>query len=162
MAIQFAITEHTYAFPSNVLAKSGGKHIFNMLLTNDQDQGIIVGRGDFVELDLYKETTAPTGVAGVIRMRMANGNYLVEITDAKKGAIFLCNEAMINEEYSSKFKNLKNYYNPKGTVVRGIELADGDRLEYSLKGFDGTPAVGKTLSLNTDGKWKVATDTTGA
>lgn len=158
MAIQFAITPHTYAFPAKVLAKTGGTHVYNILLDNNQDQGAIVTKGDFVELDLYEEADEPTGVTGVIQMMTSKGTYYIEITDPKNG-IILCNEAMINEEYSPLFKNLQNYYNPKGTVVRGIPASIGDIWEYSANVFNGKPVIGKKVTF-TSGKWVVAADVT--
>lgn len=52
--------------------------------------------------------------------------------------------------------SIKTFYNEKGDVVRGYEMAKGDVIELSAKAFDGTPEKGKTLTV-ADYKWKVVT-----
>lgn len=50
------IAKHAVAFPSKVLARDGGKHIYNIQLAEAAsayvDNGWFVGKGEFVELDL--------------------------------------------------------------------------------------------------------------
>ena len=67
--IQVNIAKHCVAFPSKVLARDGGKHIFNIQLAEAADKfvdnGWFVGKGDFIELDLYK-AAAPTSFEGKV------------------------------------------------------------------------------------------------
>ena len=73
MALKYTIEKHAVAFPSKALARNGGKHIYNIQLTADHDNGQLIGKGDFIHLDLYKEAAAPE-FAGVILGQAANGN----------------------------------------------------------------------------------------
>ena len=76
--IQVNIAKHAVAFPSKVLASKGGKHIYNIQLAEASDKfvdnGWFGGKGDFVELDLYK-AKAPTTFDGKVVGIAANGNY---------------------------------------------------------------------------------------
>ena len=155
MAIKLEFTKHATAYPSKLLAKEGGKHIFNVQLTSDRDNGNLVGLGDWVSLDLYKEG-APTTFAGVIRDQAANGNWYVEVTDPGD-ALLVYQVPMIAEDWTNKFKDEKNFYNATGDVVRCYELAAHDIFEVSAEAFSGTPEKGKTLSYET-GKLKVAAE----
>lgn len=145
--INIAITQHAVAFPTKTLAAVGGKHIYNIRLDlSDADNGNFVAKGDFVELDLYKQAAATT-FEGKVVAQAVNGNYYVEVTDPGD-ALFVYNPAIIEEEYSSKFTAESNFYNGKGEVVRGYELAVGDIVEISDAGFDATPTVGATVTLS--------------
>lgn len=152
MAIAYTIAKHAWVYPSNMLASKGGKHIYNIVLTQNMDNGTIVARKDYKELDLY-DHKASTGVAAVVREQANNGNYIVEITTPGDG-IMLYLEPVIAEEYSREFMDEANYFNETGDVVKGYELAIGDRIEVSLEGFDDEPEVGDALTVGTDFKWK--------
>ena len=145
MAIKYEIAKHAVAFPSKLLAQNGGKHIYNIELATDTDNGNLVARGAFVDLDLYEEGAATT-FAGVIQKKAANGNWYVEVTDPGD-ALFVYMQAFIAEEWTNKFKKESNFYNAAGDTVRGYELAVGDVFEVSAEGFDGTPEAGKTVSV---------------
>ena len=145
MAIKYSIEKHAVAFPSKLLAQNGGKHIYNIELATDTDNGNLVKRGDFIDLDLYEEDTAAT-FAGVIQKQAANGNWYVEVTDPGD-ALFVYMQAFIAEEWTNKFKAEANFYNAAGDIVRGYELAVGDVFEVSAEGFTGTPEAGKTVSV---------------
>lgn len=143
--IKYAIEKHAVAFPSKLLAQNGGKHIYNIELATDTDNGNLVKKGDFIDLDLYEEDTAAT-FAGVIQKQAANGNWYVEVTDPGD-ALFVYMQAFIAEEWTNKFKKEENFYNAAGEIVRGYELAVGDVFEVSAAGFTGTPEAGKTVSV---------------
>ena len=80
--IQVSIAKHAVAFPSKVLARDGGKHIYNIQLAEAAsayvDNGWFVGKGDFIELDLYS-AKAPTSFEGKVVGIAPNGNYYVEV-----------------------------------------------------------------------------------
>lgn len=155
MAIQYQITKHAVAYTSKLLAKYGGKHIFNVLLTNACDNGNLIALGDWKEFDVYAEG-AVTTFAGVIREQAANGNWYVEVT-TPGDALLICQVPMIYEDFTADFKKEGNFYNPAGAIVRAYELAAHDIFEVSAEAFDGTPEAGKTVSCATR-KLKVATD----
>ena len=145
MAIKYSIEKHAVAFPSKLLAQNGGKHIYNIELATDTDNGNLVKRGSFIDLDLYEEDTAAT-FEGVIQKQAANGNWYVEVVNPGD-ALFVYMQAFIAEEWTNKFKAESNFYNAAGDVVRGYELAVGDVFEVSAEGFTGTPEAGKTVSV---------------
>lgn len=154
MAIKYTVEEHAVAFVTKMLASTYGKHIYNIELTADRDNGNVVAKGDFIELDLYKDK-ASTDVAGVILDQAANGNWYVEVTEPGDG--LLVYQVPLNYHESPRdLSSIKTFYNEKGDVVRGYEMAKGDVIELSAKAFDGTPEKGKTLTV-ADYKWKVVT-----
>ena len=136
---------HAIAYPSKVLAQNGGAHIYNVELGADCDNGAIVKRGDFIDLDLYEEAAATT-FEGIIQKQAANGNWYVEVVDPGD-ALFVYMQEFIPEEYTNSFKDFKRWFNAAGDIVRGYELAVGDVFELSAEGFTGTPEAGKTVSV---------------
>ena len=156
--IQVNIAKHAVAFPSKVLASNGGKHIYNIQLAEAAekfvDNGWFVGKGDFVELDLYK-AKAPTSFEGTVVGTASNGNFYVEVT-TPGDALFVYNVPMIEETYSNEYKKESNYTNAPTQVVRAYELAVGDVVEISADGFNGKVAVKDTVEL------KVVTGVTAA
>ena len=147
--IQVNIAKHAVAFPSKVLARDGGKHIYNIQLAEASDKfvdnGWFVGKGDFVELDLYK-AAAPTSFEGTVVGVAANGNFYVEVKSAEN-ALFVYQVPMIEETYNNTFKKESNYTNAPTQVVRSYELAVGDIVEISADGFDGAVAVKDEVEL---------------
>ena len=137
--IQVNIAKHAVAFPSKVLASNGGKHIYNIQLAEAAekfvDNGWFVSKGDFLELDLYKEA-APTSFAGKVVGVASNGNFYVEVV-TPGDALFVYQVPMIEETYSNVYKKESNYTNAPTQVVRAYELAEGDIIEISADGFAG-------------------------
>lgn len=154
MAIRYAIEKHATAYPSNMLANFGGKHIYNIELVSDTDNGCLVAKGDWIELDLYKEATATT-FEGVVRDQAANGNWYVEVVNPGD-ALFVYQVPMIAEEYSNKFQNESNFFNEAGDTVRCYEPAVGDRVEVSAEAIEGTPVKGATVNGVTNKKMTIA------
>ena len=147
--IQVNIAKHCVAFPSKVLARDGGKHIYNIQLAEAADKfvdnGWFVARNTFIELDLYS-AKAPTSFEGKVVGVAANGNYYVEVVDPGD-ALFVYHVPMIEETYNNNFKKESNYTNAPKQVVRTYELAVGDILEISAEGFDGAVAVKDEVEL---------------
>ena len=147
--VQITIAKHAVGFPSKTLASSGGKHLFNIQLAEAADKfvdnGWFVGKGDFIELDLYK-AKAPTTFEGKVVGKAANGNFYVEVL-TPGDALFVYQVPMIEETYNNNFKKESNYTNAPKQVVRTYELAVGDILEISAEGFDGTVAVNDGVEL---------------
>ena len=151
--IAFTFT-HNEAFPSRLLAANGGGHIFDIKLTADHDNGVLVGRGDYIKLGTYKETTAPDTFAGKIVEQAANGNWYVEVTAATEALWILMPEISPYEAIPQTL-NPKAWVNKTGDGVKGYSLVKGDIFEMSAEGFQGTPDVGKAVSFE-DGKYVVA------
>lgn len=144
--ISYNITQHAVAFPSKLLAQNGGKHIYNITLTSDTDNGNLVAKGDFEDLDRYTEA-AVTEFSGKIQAQAANGNWYVEVV-TPGDALLVYMKAMIAEDYTNNMKKESNFYNAKGEVVKGYELAVGDVFEVSALGFTGDPKAGATVSCS--------------
>lgn len=147
--IQVNIAKHAVAFPSKVLASNGGKHIYNIQLAEAAektvDNGWFVAKGDFIELDLYKEA-APTSFAGKVVGVASNGNFYVEVV-TPGDALFVYQVPMIEETYSNVYKKESNYTNAPTQVVRAYELAEGDIIEISADGFAGEVAAKNEVEL---------------
>ena len=156
MAIRINIDNtHAYCFPTKVLAGNGGEHILNIELTSDADNGSIVSAGEYKSFDNYVEAAAPAGYEAKIVDVAADGNFYVQVVNPAD-AILVC-EVIDNpyNNYDSRFKASKNFYNAEGDVVRGYVLHKFDIYELSVEGFEGTPEVGKTVTV-TDRKHVVA------
>lgn len=130
MAIKYSISTFPAGFPSKVLARNGGKHIYNITLTEDTPNGVFVGKGAFQELDRYVAAEAGA-VTGNIVGKSANGNYYVEIATCDEGTLFVYNVPLIEEEWAKIFQKEENFYNPNGTEVRAYQLAPGDIIELN-------------------------------
>ena len=148
MAIRINIDNtHAYCFPTKVLAGNGGEHILNIELTSDADNGSIVSAGEYKSFDNYVEAAAPAGYEAKIVDVAADGNFYVQVVNPAD-AILVC-EVIDNpyNNYDSRFKASKNFYNAEGDVVRGYVLHKFDIYELSVEGFEGTPEVGKTVTV---------------
>lgn len=150
MAIRYEIEKHAVAFPSKLLAQNGGKHIYNVVLSTDTDNGNLIARGEWDSLDLYKEA-AVTTFEGVVREQAANGNWYVEVTDPGD-ALFVYQQPVIAEEWTNTFKKTSNFFNATGDRVRSYELAVGDVFEVSAEGFSKVPTKGAKIQSVTDKK----------
>lgn len=142
--IKYAIDQHAIAWPSKLVAQNGGEHVYNIELTSDTDNGNLVARGDFIDLDLYKEA-AVTEFAGVVQKQAANGNWYVEVV-TPGDALFVYMQPFSAEDWTNTWKKESNFYNAKGETVRGYALHVGDVFEVSELGFTGTPEEGVEVS----------------
>jgi hypothetical protein len=142
--IHYEIAKHAVAFPSKLVAQQGGEHIYNIELKADTDNGQLVAKGKFLDLDLYEEA-AVTEFEGKVRKQAANGNWYVEVTNPGD-ALFVYMQAFIAEDWTNTFKKESNFYNGKGETVRGYALHVGDVFEVSAEGFTGEIAEDKTVT----------------
>ena len=147
MSIRFEIEKHAYCFPTKVLAGNGGEHILNVKLTADADNGAIIGIGDYESFDNYVEATAPATYEAKIVDKAADGNFYVEVVEPAGAALVYEVPVMTMSNYDSRFKDVKNFFNENGSVVRAYVLHKHDIYELSEEGFDGTPEVGKTVTI---------------
>lgn len=144
MSIKYAIDRHATANPSNVLAANYGEHMFSVELATDADNGNLIAIGDWKALDLYAEA-AVTSFEGKIVEKMANGNYLVLVTDPGD-AVLVYSVPVGAEDWTNTWKKESNLYNVAGDVVRCYGLHKYDTFEVSAEGFSGTPEVGKAIT----------------
>lgn len=141
MAILYSIQTWPTGFPTKVLARDGGKHIYNITLAEDTPNGVFVGKGAFEELDRYAEAAAGS-VTGKIQAKAANGNFYVEIVTCDEGTLFVSQVPVIEEEWTKNFTKEENFYNKDGSVVRAYQLAPGDIIELNAAalGISADPA----------------------
>ena len=137
--------KHAVAESTNLKATIVG-NIWNIKATNDIDNGCIVKRGDYVAPEYYAEATA-TEFTGKIIEKAANGNFRVEVTAVGELEGLVLSVPLIYEEYTTRMQEESNFYNAKGDLLRVYQLYVGDVFTLSAEGFDGTPEVGKTVSV---------------
>ena len=143
MAVDIKTGTHAWGAPSKVLASEGGKHIYNIEISDDVDNANFVAKGDYISLDLYEQAAATT-FEGLIVDIAADGNYYVEVTEPGD-ALFVYTVPM--SPYDQKMLSDETiFYNAEGEVARAYELAVGDIIEISKEGFEGTPAVGSEIT----------------
>ena len=151
--IKYTIEKHAVAFPSKVIARNGGEHIYNIQLTTATDNGAFVAKGDYVELDLYKEAAA-TAINAKIQDKASNGQWVVEITD-NTDVLCVYNPALIAEDYNNQFKQESNFFMGPGEIGRGYGLHRGDILLCSDENFSGTPVKGAVITAIDAKKLKI-------
>lgn len=154
MAIKYALEQFPVAFPSKVIARDGGAHMYSLQHTDDLWNGAVVAKGDYVSLDLYKSKDA-TAINAKVVDQAANGNFYVEITaDAPaSSALIVYNPPVIEEEYNRSFQKESNFYIPKEMEARAYAVREGDIWELSADAFTGTPNIGDTITAVTGKKW---------
>lgn len=131
MAIKYTIDTFPAGFPTKVLAREGGKHIYNVTLSEDTPNGVFIAKNAWQELDRYSEGAAGS-VTGKIQGKAANGNYYVEITACDEGTLFVYQCPVIAEEWTKAFQLEENFYNKSGDTVRAYQLAPGDIIELNM------------------------------
>ena len=151
MAIKIVMDDkHAYCFPTKIAGGNGAEHILNIVLTEDADNGSIVttSADSYVSFDQYTEEAAPADYTAKIVDVAADGNFYVQVVNPAD-AILIC-EVIDNPytNYDSRFKSDKLFYNAKGSVVRGYVLHKFDIYELSEEGFEGTPEVGKSVTIS--------------
>lgn len=158
MAIDITKGSHVSSFPTKIASMMGQyKHVYNIVLGANADNGALAGRGDYVSFDQY-EQDAPSGTfAGRINEQAKNGNWYVEVTALPTDGtevLYLYNSPI--SPYEEKdFQDESLFYNEEGDVVQGAVLCIGDVFEISPNGFTGTPAAGANVTYAA-GKYVVA------
>lgn len=158
MAIKYNFTKFPTAFPSKVIARDGGAHMYSLKHDDDLWNGAVVAKGDYEALDLYKAKDAVKVNAKVVDMA-ANGNYYIEILEdqAATDALIVYNPPVIEEEYNKSFLLESNFYIPAEMEARAYPLREGDIWELSEDAFTQKPTVGETTITSITGKkWTVA------
>lgn len=153
MATNFInFVKHAVCGTTKLSATKYGRHIFNIKIEEDLDNGSIVAMGDLVAgtTDTYKAKEA-TGFLGVVEGKAANGNFYVRVI-AAGDALLLHNPELIYENYTTIMQRASNFFNAKGDIVRGYQLEVGDIFELSVEGFTAEPTVGNTVTVDTTTK----------
>ena len=152
MAIRYSIDTHNVAFPSKVRSGMCG-HTLNCYITENTDNGELVGVTNWHGFDEYNVTTAPNDFAGVIRGKAANGHWYIEVTNAgSTPTVFIHQPVVIAENFTNSFTKESNFFNAAGTVVKGYVLSVLDIIEESEVIFTGTPAENKAVTWNSTTK----------
>ena len=128
--ISYSIATFPIGFPTKVLARDGGKHIYNITLAEQTPNGVFCGKGAFQELDRYAEAAAGS-VTGKIVGKATNSNFYVEITACDEGTLFISQVPMIEETWTKNFTKEENFVNANGSTVRAYQLAPGDIIELN-------------------------------
>lgn len=145
MAIRYEIEKVGYAFPTKVLSSRVG-HNVNIILEEDSPNGAIVGVGAYESFDQYREAAAPANYEAMIIDTAADGNFYVQVTkvDVNAPAVLIYD---VPEVSDTKIATAENFYNKAGKTVHGLVLTTLDVYELSAELFDGTPAVGKKVTV---------------
>ena len=96
-------------------------------------------------------------ISAVIREKMKNGEWLVEILeDGGFDALYVYNAPVIEESYNNKFKAESNFFVGEGEIARAHQVYAGDMVAISPEGFVGTPVEGAIISAISDKKLVVS------
>jgi hypothetical protein len=149
MTVDFTVGTHAIAYPSNLLAQKGGKHIYSVVADKDMDNGEILAVNTWTGWDKFS-AKEPTDFAGKIVAQNTDGTYLVLVT-APGDACLVYTKPLGAYESPAELKNEKAFYNKQGDIVRAYELAVGDRFAVSAEAFTTTPnaqSIGKAVSVS--------------
>ena len=144
MTAAFTVGTHAKAYPNNCLAARSGEHLYSIKLTTDADNGNLIAVGAWDSMDCFKEA-AVSDFEGVIVEHMADGNWLVLVTDPGD-ACLVYQKPLTPYESPAALLDESCMYNKAGDIVRAYGLHKHDRFEASDAAFDGTPEVGATIS----------------
>ncbi len=137
-------TKHPVVEVSNLLGTMGGEHIFNMLATEDIDNGALVALGDFVP--------DGSGLGGVFKAKTPAVGDDVWLIASVPDIASVQGMPMSTEEF--------NFYNAKGEMMRAYHLGKYDTFSLDDIGFskDSKPAVGKYVVVDGKGTRPVVVD----
>ena len=139
--------KHAVAGSTRLLATNYGKHILSVMIDEDMDNGCIIGVGDFETMEYYAQAAAGT-FTGTIVAQASNGNWYVQVDTVAEGTGLVLTPPLLYEEYNRTLQEEWQFYNAAGDIVRLYCLAPYDVFELSDEGFDGTPVVGASVTVN--------------
>lgn len=148
-------TKHAVAESTNLLATHYGDHIYNIKLSANRDNGVIVGKGAYQEDDVYAEAAPSNTFAGIILEQAANGSWVVEVTKANDGDLLVLQVPESPYEFETEAKAERQFFNKANDIVRAYQLRYGDKFTISAEGFTTTPSstsIGKTVTVNSTSK----------
>lgn len=126
---------------------TGGAGIVDIKLSADHDNGVIIGKGAAISGQVYAEAAATAFTGTILPEKAANGNYYVEVATAANAYLLLTTPTTYYE-FSEVVKADSAFYNAKNEIGRAYPLVPGDVFELSAAGFSGTPAVGKSVTID--------------
>ena len=145
---------HVVCFPSKLLAQEGGKHIISIKPEADRDQGVIVGKGDFIELDYYKEVASTSFTGKIVALDTSRTSllaeteyYYIEVVDPGDAWLLYSVPIIMDGNGTTASMDERRFYNAKGEPARAYELAKHDVFSISKDGIDGTVEVGKEVTV---------------
>lgn len=147
---------HIIAFPSFVASAMGQYgHVINLVMQEDQDNGVLATKGDYVSFEQYEMAdVADSTVEGVIREASAEGGWYVEFTALGDDLVFFVYNAPISPYPEAELRDEGLFYNAEGDVTQGMELHVGDIVSLNDAAFTGTPVAGATVEYSA-GKYVV-------
>lgn len=148
MAIDFTKNNnHIIAFPSFIASAMGQYgHVINLVMQDDQDNGTLATKGDYVSFEQYEAAAVEDeAVEGVIREASAEGGWYVEITALPETLVFFVYNTPISPYPERELREEGLFYNAEGDVTQGMELHIGDMFSLSDAAFTGTPAAGAAV-----------------
>lgn len=145
MAVGFVdfSTKHTVAESTNLLATHYGAHIYNIKLSANRDNGVIVGKGAYQSDDVYAEAAASNAFEGMILEQAANGGWVIEVTAASDGDLLVLQVPESPYEFESEARAERQFFNKANDIVRAYQLTYGDKFTLSAEGFTTTPTTAK-------------------
>ena len=132
---------HCIADASNMSGSVLSSKLVNVKLSADVDNGNIVAIGALA---------AGESEAFAASKPAAN-------TPISKLALIKSPELMADE----RLKNLGDFYNKAGSIVRGYLFESGDEFRLTAEGLSGTPAVGNAVEADASYKLKAVSSATG-
>ena len=156
MYVDIVTNKHVTSFPTKVASMMGQYgHVYNIVLQANADNGLLVGRGDYVSFDQYEDdAVAANTVEGIIRELGADGRWIVEFSKLPAAEVLYIYNSPVSEYPEKEFQDEALMYNKAGEVAQGATVIIGDWAAYSDLAFTGTPETGKTVKY-TSGKWVV-------
>lgn len=143
MSVQFTVADHATGYPSRVLAREGGKHIYDVVAGTDTDNGNLVAVGDMIDIQNFSEA-AVKKFEGKVVCQMPNGDWLVEVKDPGD-ACLVYTEPLTSYESPAALRSEKAFYNKAGDIMRCYELAKGDNFQVNEAAFSAKPSKGAEI-----------------
>ena len=144
------IVKHAVAGSTRLTATKGfgGHGPIDIKISKDLDNGSIIGKGANLGGQVYAMATPTTLTGKILHEKAANGNFYVEVATAANAYLVLTTPTTYYD-WTTPMSAESTFYNANGDVVRAYPLFPGDVFELSAEGFDGTPAVDATISVDT-------------
>lgn len=139
-------TQHGVVETSDMLATTGGAHIYNVIAAANIDNGAIISKGAWnTTKKAYAEAAASNTFAAKVIDTMPNGMYLCEVTAVGTNDMIVATPVVIYEDWTKKMQEESNFFNAKDDIVKGIVCAVGDRFAVNAAAISGTVVVGTSV-----------------
>ena len=122
---------HIVAESTNILSTNfGGGHIYNIAVTENMDNGLIVAR-DVYDSNEYEDEV-----------------WTMKAYAAGDEPLLLLNPPVVPFTALKTYADEDRFYNAAGDIVRAYTLRIGDRFALSEAAFDQTPAEKQYVTFN--------------